>query len=89
MRFALIRQLFIGELKPALFTDVGVSTDDFVFTDEERKNPLASSRYAFSVGAGLRYVLPVGPLCVDVAYAPFHGTGDSPFRVYVMLGYIF
>jgi outer membrane protein assembly factor BamA len=90
VRFSLIPQLFVGELKPAVFADAGVSTDDFDFDFDDADAVLNDRRYAFSVGAGLRYVLPVGPLAVDVAYSPFaEAGGDVPLRVYVLLGYIF
>lgn len=90
VRFSLIPQLFIGELKPALFTDIGLSTDDLDFRFNDAEALINDSRYAVSVGAGLRYVLPVGPLAVDVAYSPFdEAAGSVPFRVYVLLGYIF
>ena len=90
VRFSLIPQLFIGELKPAVFADVGLSTDDLDFAFADANAVLNDSRYAVSVGAGLRYVLPVGPLAVDVAYSPFDEAGGNvPFRVYVLLGYIF
>ncbi|MDP2339864.1 MAG: POTRA domain-containing protein [Deltaproteobacteria bacterium] len=91
VRFLAIRQLFVGELKPALFTDIGLSTDDFKgFDIDNPNNLLADSRYVVSVGAGLRYVLPVGPLAFDVAWAPFHeAAGPLPVRYSILLGYIF
>ncbi len=91
VRFSLIRQLFVGELKPAIFTDIGLSTDDFSgFDFNDPDHLLSDPRYVVSFGAGLRYVLPVGPLAVDVAYAPFHeSAGAVPVRVSVLLGYIF
>ena len=91
VRFSLIRRLFIGELKPALFTDIGLSTDDFSgFHFDDPELFLSDRRYVVSFGAGLRYVLPVGPLSVDVAYTPSVPTsGSLPVRVSVLLGYIF
>jgi len=87
-RFSLIPRLFIGELKPAVFADVGVSADDLSFAANTGLN---DTRYAVSVGAGIRYVLPVGPLAIDFAWSPFdQNPGDAvPVRVYVLLGYIF
>jgi outer membrane protein assembly factor BamA len=90
-RFTLIRQLFLGALKPAVFSDIGVSTDDLAVNWRSIDDVLAEPRLAVSVGAGLRYVLPVGPLSIDVAWSPFdEGTGvDLPVRVSGALGYIF
>ena len=86
LRFTLIRQLFLGDLKPAIFSDVGVSTDDFNFNQFD----VTDQRYAVSVGAGLRYVLPVGPLAFDVAWSPFDQQAATiPLRYSLTLGYIF
>ena len=86
LRFTLIRQLFLGDLKPAIFSDIGVSTDDFDFKEAS----LTDQRYAVSFGAGLRYVLPVGPLAFDVAYSPFDQQASGiPLRYSLTLGYIF
>jgi outer membrane protein assembly factor BamA len=89
LRFTLVRQLFLGDLKPAVFADLAYSADelptalptsaDAFFTDP---------RYAISIGTGLRYVLPVGPLAFDVAWSPFD-VEREPFRLSVTLGYIF
>ncbi|HEY1101570.1 MAG TPA: BamA/TamA family outer membrane protein, partial [Myxococcota bacterium] len=86
LRFTLIRQLFLGDLKPAIFSDVGISTDDFAFGGFA----LNDQRYAVSLGAGLRYVLPVGPLAFDVAWSPFDQQAATiPLRYSLTLGYIF
>jgi outer membrane protein assembly factor BamA len=90
-RFTLIRQLFLGELKPAVFTDIGVSTDDASMPWKSVGDLLIDQRVGISVGAGLRYVLPVGPLSVDVAWSPFRErtAGELPVTVSGALGYIF
>jgi outer membrane protein assembly factor BamA len=84
VRVTAVRQLFIGELKPAVFFDAGVSTDNFVFElpDADEGPDL---RYAWGFGAGLRYVIPVGPLALDFAYSP----PRQNFAVYFSLGYAF
>jgi outer membrane protein assembly factor BamA len=90
-RFTLVRQLFLGELKPAVFTDIGVSTDDASTPWRTVDELLLDQRIGVSVGAGLRYVLPVGPLSIDVAWSPFRErtAGELPVSVSGALGYIF
>jgi translocation and assembly module TamA len=46
-------------------------------------------RLKFGIGAGLRYLTPVGPLRLDVAIPLRRGTGDPRFAVYVGLGQAF
>jgi outer membrane protein assembly factor BamA len=90
LRFTLIRQLFLGDLKPAIFADAGFSSDDFSFAPEDVTAFLADTRYAISVGTGIRYVLPVGPLAFDIAYSPFDRQAATvPLRYSLTLGYIF
>jgi outer membrane protein assembly factor BamA len=89
LRFALVRQLFLGDLKPAIFADLAYSADELPTAMPTSADAfLTDSRYAFSLGAGLRYVLPVGPLAFDVAWSPFD-VEREPYRVSVTLGYIF
>lgn len=85
LRYTLIRQFFIGDLKPAVFADVGISTDDFAFAVFRDRGDGPEPSYAASVGAGIRYVLPVGPLSIDFAYSPTRNT----FGGYVLFGYVF
>ncbi len=83
VRTTLVKQLFLGDLQGALFADAGGSTDDFDVTA-----PAASvqdPRYAWSLGAGLRLVTPVGPLAFDYAFSPPRGTS----QYYITLGYLF
>lgn len=90
VRFSLIPQLFIGELKPAVFMDIGLSTDDANFDVGDVQKLVQDPRYAATVGVGIRYVLPVGPLAFDIAYSPFDQLrAKDPFDYYLMLGYIF
>jgi outer membrane protein assembly factor BamA len=84
VRFSAIRQLFIGELKPAAFFDIGMSTDDFKFTLPDAENG-PDLRYAWGFGLGLRYVIPVGPIALDFAYSP----PRQNWAVYFSLGYAF
>ena len=90
LRFSLIRQLFLGELKPAIFADVGVSGDDFENGPTSLDEVFRDRRYAVGVGAGLRYVLPVGPMAFDIAWSPFDEAPQAlPLRFSFSLGYIF
>jgi outer membrane protein assembly factor BamA len=90
LRFTLVKQLFLGDVKPAIFTDVGFSSDDFAFEAKDTTAFLAATRYAISFGTGIRYVLPVGPLAFDVAWSPFDKqTSTLPLRYSLTLGYIF
>jgi len=90
LRFTLVRQLFLGDLKPAIFADAGFSSDDFAFEPEDATAFFADTRYAVSVGTGIRYVLPVGPLAFDIAYSPFDRQASTlPLRYSLTLGYIF
>jgi outer membrane protein assembly factor BamA len=86
LRYTLVRQFFIGSLAPAIFTDWGVSTDDFSNLNlfPSASDPI-DDRFAYSFGAGLRLVTPVGPISADVAYAPPRKT----YNVYLTLGYVF
>jgi outer membrane protein assembly factor BamA len=84
LRYTLIKQLFIGSVKPALFADAGVSTSDFTLPSFATDAPI-DLRYATSVGVGLRYVMPVGPLAIDFAYSPTRQTTG----VHIQFGYVF
>lgn len=89
LRFTLVRQLFLGDLKPAIFADVAYSADELPTTLPTSADAFFTDpRYAISIGTGLRYVLPVGPLAFDVAWSPFD-VEREPFRLSVTLGYIF
>lgn len=96
VRWTAVRNLFIGDLKFAGFVDAGFVTDDqavpwtasidpwldpvgtFVALNEQR-------RVGIGVGVGVRYVLPVGPLSLDFAFAPL--TGEP--QVHLQFGYAF
>lgn len=95
-RQLLVPDLFLGDLKWALFVDAGVVTDDLRVPWSEAwrlyqqwvSEPLAAgtpTQAGASLGAGLRYVLPVGPISFDVAYSPTH----QQVGVHFQLGYAF
>jgi outer membrane protein assembly factor BamA len=60
-----------GDLKPAVFIDAGVVTDSPLEALDIAKR-YASFELGLSVGAGLRYVTPVGPAVFDCAISPIH-----------------
>jgi outer membrane protein assembly factor BamA len=91
LRFPLVRELLIGDLYGAVFSDaglIGVCDDLFTcepfFTDERR--------FGISVGLGLRYVLPVGPITLDYAVSPIRAGGGPcgrQARVHFSFGFPF
>lgn len=98
LRQTLLRDFFLGDVKGALFADVGFVTDDlglpwldpfalYQATVTERLDAAAPlpTLLGASVGAGLRYVLPVGPMSLDVAYSPTH----QQVGVHFQFGYAF
>lgn len=97
-RFLLLRNFFIGDVKPAVFVDAGATTDDVLFPAEIEGAPGASfyerfqqeRRLGVSVGAGLRYVMPVGPASIDCAASPIHQVGGFPLAgCELLFGYVF
>ncbi|HEY4220427.1 MAG TPA: BamA/TamA family outer membrane protein, partial [Myxococcota bacterium] len=90
LRMLLWKNLGIGDLKPAVFIDGGVTTDDaagaFAFADR-----LHAHELGLSVGAGLRYVMPVGPALFDCAVSPIEltATGTPVAGCSLALGYTF
>ncbi|MEM7494620.1 MAG: BamA/TamA family outer membrane protein [Myxococcota bacterium] len=98
LRFPLARRILFGDLHGALFSDVGfVALCDGLFACPASPPPdsgLASAHaLGWSVGMGLRHVLPIGPLTVDIALAPLESAVDGLFgrrtRVHFLFGYPF
>lgn len=96
VRYTLVRNFFVGDVKVAGFVDAGFVTDDFstpLFTgappwlnaEGVLDDLLERNLLGVGVGLGLRYVLPVGPLSLDFAYAPVTGTT----AVHIQFGYSF
>jgi outer membrane translocation and assembly module TamA len=81
LRATVLRHFLLGDVRVAGFTDLGYVSDDFTLP----KDFVIDPRLGFSVGAGLRYVLPVGPVSFDFAYAPL----QSQWRMHVLFGYVF
>ncbi len=94
LRYTLVRNFFIGDLKVAGFVDGGfVTYNDWSPADEDwlsKHFDPAQPRVGASVGAGVRYVLPVGPLSFDVGVPVLALAEQDPaFNVHIQLGYAF
>ena len=77
-----LRQRLRGNLQGALFFDTGnlqANYADFLTFDDMRN----------AVGAGLRYMLPIGPLRLDVGFPLDQRPGDPDYKVYFGFGQIF
>ena len=64
------------------FFDIGAVTDD---TSDNLRQLLKDRRLGASLGIGLRYLLPVGPISVDVARSII----DDNIAVHVQFGHAF
>jgi outer membrane protein assembly factor BamA len=76
------RQRLQGRLEGALFVDAGT-----VATDVE--DWIRFERPSFGLGAGLRYMLPVGPVRIDGAWNPDPREGESDGAVHLTVGLSF
>lgn len=89
LRFPLTSGGTIGKLSGAIFADQGLlmpCTSLWNCHEERPFNEIVNKKgFGFSLGAGLRYILPVGPISLDYAYSPLHDVG----RVHFQFGYAF
>ncbi|MCC7070807.1 MAG: BamA/TamA family outer membrane protein [Deltaproteobacteria bacterium] len=85
LRYTVLRDFLIGDVRPALFYDFGVSSDDLQLKLWQERDDPVDVRFAYSMGAGLRWVTPVGPFSIDAAYSPQRDT----WQIYGLLGYVF
>ncbi|MDP2768544.1 MAG: BamA/TamA family outer membrane protein, partial [Giesbergeria sp.] len=75
-----LRQQVQSNLWASIFIDagnVGLRADDLI----------ADLRYG--IGAGLRYLLPVGALRLDYAWNPDRREGDSSYQIFLTVGMAF
>ncbi|MEL6712544.1 MAG: BamA/TamA family outer membrane protein [Planctomycetota bacterium] len=73
------RHVLGGPFQSALFVDAG-------FVEPEAGDLLSPSDVRLGVGAGLRYLLPIGPLRVDAAFNPDRSTGEDEWVVHFSIG---
>lgn len=89
LRFPLTSKSSMGNFSGAVFVDEGMVIPCgglFKCLDKVSSARLAPMRgIGFSVGAALRYSLPVGPISLDYGISPI--TGDN--RVHILFGYSF
>ncbi len=85
VRYTVLRDFLIGDVRPALFYDFGMSSDDLQLKLLQERDDPVDVRFAYSVGAGVRWVTPVGPISIDAAYSPQRNTS----QLYALLGYVF
>ena len=79
-----------------MFSDMGLVTiaenpldiNALVSSLDQSQDP---NRLGLSVGAGLRYILPVGPIAADVAFSPLHqqANGSPLWRIHLQFGFPF
>ena len=73
------RHVLIGAFQSALFVDAG-------YVEEEARDLFSPEEIRLGVGAGLRYLLPIGPLRVDAAFNPDRNTGEDEWVVHFSIG---
>jgi outer membrane protein assembly factor BamA len=94
VRYTLVRGFFLGDLKGAAFIDAGlVTNNDRTLLDDERALDILidsrAPRLGVGIGVGVRYVLPVGPLALDVACPPLPRPSGELCTFHAQLGYAF
>jgi outer membrane protein assembly factor BamA len=94
VRYTLVRGFFLGDLKGAAFVDAGLIThNDRALLEEGRALGILldpnAPRLGIGVGLGVRYVLPVGPLALDVACPPLPRPNSELCTFHAQLGYAF
>ena len=95
IRFPLKKNLFIGDLNGVVFTDFGLidnCTGLFQCSLGTAKEQI-NQQLGWSVGLGLRYILPIGPISFDWAISPIRQNPSSwlgyESRFHLLFGYMF
>ncbi|MEM7402687.1 MAG: POTRA domain-containing protein [Myxococcota bacterium] len=95
VRFLLAKQFLFGDLHAALFNDVGyITLCSGMWSCAPHQQPDAPEqsfhKFGWGVGAGLRHLLPIGPLTLDFAVAPLEkaaGLFNRQWRIHFSFGY--
>jgi outer membrane protein assembly factor BamA len=97
IRFPIKKNFFIGDLAGTIFTDMAFidsctgffDCSDFSSPNGARK---LNNQLGWSVGLGLRYLLPIGPISLDWAISPIRSANTSfgrMNRIHLSFGYMF
>ena len=96
LRFPLLPTITGDDFQGALFSDLGIVTItqnplDLSATFKTVTSTEDPNQLGLSVGAGLRYILPVGPIAADVAFSPIHQqlNGSPLWRFHLQFGFPF
>lgn len=95
IRFPLKKNLFIGDLNGVVFTDFGLidNCTDLFQCDLGSSKEQINQQMGWSIGLGLRYILPIGPISFDWAISPIRQKPNSwlgyESRFHLLFGYMF
>jgi outer membrane protein assembly complex protein YaeT len=79
-----LRRAIFGSFQLAVFADAGYVVPDH----RDFFNP-TSANTGEAIGVGVRYLLPIGPLRVDLGYNPDRDPGEDEYVVHFSLGMAF
>ncbi len=89
LRFPITKEKEYGHFSGALFVDQGLlvpCTSLWSLGDRSFDEIVKDRGFALSVGAAIRYALPVGPISIDYGVSPIH---LGQWRVHLLFGYAF
>ncbi len=97
IRFPIKKSFLIGDLDGAIFTDFAFIDNCKTLFSCNNLNSVweqynTSSQIGWSVGLGLRYVLPIGPISLDYAISPIKHAPNwigRESRIHLLFGYSF
>lgn len=89
IRFPITQKSALGNFSGAFFVDQGIlipCANLFdCFLAKSIKSMISDKGFGLSIGAALRYSLPVGPISLDYGISPITGDG----RLHILFGYAF